>query len=115
MLLLWQVLFIAGVLLTYAAFCPACAWFGLGLVVLGAALAMFITWVLRCRPTTCSIYAELLLVMIVFDITAVLEFVLGSCVITSNPIAAILWALGIAAFNVIVYAGLRRNNCLVTG
>ena len=115
MLLLWQTLFIAGVLLTYAAFCPACAWFGLGVIVLAAALAAFIAWVMRCRPTTCSIYAELLLVMIVFDITAVLEFVLGACVITSNPIAAVLWALGIAAFNVLVYTGLRRNNCIVTG
>lgn len=115
MLLLWQVLFIAGVLATFAAFCPACVWFGLGVILLGGALTAFATWILRCRPTTCTIYAELLLVMIVFDICAVLEYVLGSCVIVSNPIAGVLWALGIAAFNTIVYLGLRRNNCLVTG
>jgi hypothetical protein len=66
------------------------------------------------RPTASrSIHPERLRVIIVFGIMNILEFVPGSRVVISNPIAAALRGPGIAAFNVIVHWGPRKD-CLVT-
>jgi hypothetical protein len=113
--LCWELLFIIGAILTYAGFCPGCPWFLIGIAVFALSVILFSFWTWRCRPTICTVFSELLFVTIAFDITNLIEIVLGFCVLTSRPQAALGWALAVAAFNVFVLAGLNQNRCLRRG
>ncbi|WP_299615413.1 hypothetical protein [Pelagibius sp.] len=108
----WQAAFIVGAVAIYGGLCPGCSWLLLGFLLWGLAVWFFLEWRRLCRPSICLQFAELLLATIAFDIAAVLEGALGFCVITSNGFWALVWAAFVVAFNVFVYEGLRRNNCL---
>ncbi|MEO1209466.1 MAG: tripartite tricarboxylate transporter TctB family protein [Cyanobacteria bacterium J06638_20] len=108
----WQVSFLIGVCLFYTFFCPACVWMIAGALLLVFAAWAFWQWRRRCNPSICLQFAELLWVMIAFDIAALLEVVLASCVITSNQIGLGIWFFFVLAFNLYVMQGLRSNNCI---
>lgn len=105
--------FIAGIVLTYFWACPACAFLAIpGLICLGISIVLFLVWLNRCRPSACSIFTDMLLISIVFDIVAFAQILLGWCVLTSNWVVALLYAAFVITFNTIAIIG-QRNSCRI--
>ncbi|MCA9906433.1 MAG: hypothetical protein KC547_21405, partial [Anaerolineae bacterium] len=108
-LLAWQIAAFVMFAFFYIAFCPGCTGWGVvGLVALVAFFALFAWWLFECRPSRCTVFSELLFVMIHIDLIEAIQILLGNCVITSNSIFAGVWVLILGVFTAIAYWGMRR-------
>ena len=114
LLIAWQIVFLAGLVFTYASFCPGCLYLGWGFILILAGFGIFIWWVLDCKPPLCTMYTELFLfVLLVADVVSVVEIVLGSCVLTSDPIMALVWLGFLIGLKLLALGGLSRNRCVI--
>lgn len=112
--LAWKLLFLGGVVGIYYFACPACLHVGvMGAVMLLMAVGAFVTWLSVCRPNVCSVFNQLVLLTMVFDIVALLNLVLGWCVLASAPVLAGVYAAAVAAFNIFAITGQQRY-CRIT-
>ncbi|MFD2190838.1 hypothetical protein [Pistricoccus aurantiacus] len=112
---LWQALFLLGLVMIYAGLCPGCSWMLVGVIPLIAGAGTSIAWGRNCRPTPCRVLTEwITLFTFVVNVVAILEMVLAACVITSRPIASIIWGLMIAAVQAWLWFEANRRNCIRT-
>jgi len=110
---LWQALVLLGLLMIYAGLCPACSWMFLGIIPLIAGAGAAIIWGRNCNVSRCRVLAEWIsLFTFVVNVVAILEMILAACVITSHPVASIMWALMIAAFQAWLWFEANRNDCI---
>lgn len=110
---LWQSLVLLGLVLIYAGFCPGCSWMLLGIVPLLLGIGASILWERNCNVTRCRVLIEwITLFTFVVNVVAFLEMVLGMCVIISQPIAAGIWALMIAAIQAWLWFEANRQGCI---
>jgi hypothetical protein len=110
---LWQALVLLGLVMIYAGFCPACSWMLLGAIPLILGAGASIVWGRNCNVTRCRVLAEWIsLFTFVVNVVAILEMVLAACVITSQPIASVIWGLMIAAIQAWLWFEANRSNCI---
>jgi hypothetical protein len=110
---LWQSLVLLGLVLIYAGFCPGCSWMLLGVVPLLLGVGASVLWGRNCNVTRCRVLSEWIsLFTFVVNVVAILEIVLGMCVITSQPIASGIWALMIAAIQAGLWFEANRQGCI---
>lgn len=81
---------------------------GLAGLLLSGALLTFLYWLRECRPDACTIFNELVLVMVALDMVTLLEIILGGCVLTNNWWGALFWVVLIASLNLVAVAGQQR-------
>jgi len=112
---LWQALILLGLLMIYAGFCPACSWMLLGILPLILGALLLIAWGRNCDVSRCRVLAEMIsLFTFVVNVVAILEMVLAACVITSRPVASIIWGLMIAAIQGWLWYEANRSGCIQT-
>ena len=111
----WQALVLLGLVMIYGGFCPACSWLLLGVIplILGAGAA--ILWGRNCNVSRCGVLAEWIsLFTFVVNVVAILEMILAACIVTTQPVAAGIWALAIAAIQAWLWYEANQNNCIQT-
>ncbi len=111
-LLIAKLSFVVGLIFSYAALCPGCGWLGLGVIGFFAFLYFFYLWAQECRPTICTVYIELFLMTLIFDFIWLVEAVLSTCVVTSNPIEAAIFGAAIMVFTFWVTQRMFRFRCI---
>lgn len=110
---LWQSLNLIGLVMIYAGFCPVCSWLLLGIIPLLVGFILVIVWARNCNISRCGVLAEMIsLFTIAVNVTVVLEMILAACVITSRPIASIIWGLAISAIQAGLWYQFNRSNCI---
>ncbi len=110
---LWQALVLLGFVLIYAGFCPTCSWMLAGVIPLILGSYLSIVWARSCDASTCRVLIEWISLMtFVVNVVVVLEFILASCVITSQPIAAGIWGFAIAAIQVFLWQRAMNRGCV---
>ena len=112
MMMLWESLVVIGLVMIYAGMCPACQWMLVGAVALIAGGGVMIGWGKSCHPSICKVTIEMIgLFTLVMNIVTVIEAVLANCVISSNWLAALIWALALAAIQAWLWYRASDNHC----
>jgi hypothetical protein len=109
----WQALVLLGLVMIYAGFCPACSWLLAGTIALLLGAVLAVRWARDCGVSRCGVLAEWISLMTVaVNATALMEAILAACVITTRPLAALIWGLAIAGFQGWLWFEFNRNNCI---
>lgn len=110
---LWQSLILLGLAMVYAGLCPGCSWMLIGVLALIAGAWLAVVWGRGCNVSTCRVLAEWIsLFTFVVNVVGVLEMILAACVITTRPVAAIMWGLMIAAIQAWLWWRANASDCI---